>query len=123
MVSAQRLSLQPGQKARHTFRVARALQIDLSLASGGVRAMTLNISVGGFAALLAGAPPVAEAVGFKLKTPGSSEPMLGRCKVVEVQKRPGNALVSFQFEALSATDFDKLDRIVLDIALEQFSSL
>jgi len=123
MVSAQRLSLQPGKKARHSFRVARALQIDLALASGGVRAMTQNLSVGGFAALLAGAPPVAEAVGFTLKTPGKAEPMLGRCKVVEVQKRPGNALVSFAFEALSATDFERLERIVIDIALEQFSSL
>jgi PilZ domain len=123
MVSAQRMSLQPGQLARHSFRVARALQIDLAMASGNVRAMTLNISVGGFAALLAGAPPPAEAVGFTLKTPGKADPILGRCKVVEVHKRPGNALVSFAFQALSSADLDRLDRIVLDAALEQFSSL
>src|ERR1700682_2069144 len=89
MVAAQRLTLQPGQKPRHALRVARALQIDLALASGTVRAMTLNISVGGFAALLAGSPPATEAVGFTLKTPGKSEPILGRCKAVDVQKRPG----------------------------------
>jgi hypothetical protein len=121
MVAAQGLTLLPGQKPRHAFRVARALQIELALSSGTVRAMTQNISVGGFAALLAGAPPPTESIGFTLKTPGKGGPLLGRCKVVDVKARTGNALVSFAFEPLPPADFDRLDRVVLDVALEQLT--
>ena len=123
MVAAQRLSLLPGQKPRHAFRVARALQIDLALASGNVRALTMNISVGGFAILMPTIPPRAEAVGFTLKLPGKAEAILGRCKVMDVQQKPGNSLVSFAFEPLPPADLDRLDRVVLDVALEQFAGL
>ncbi len=48
LTAAQGMTLKPGEMARQTFRVAQAMQIELSLNTGIIRAMTLDISKGGF---------------------------------------------------------------------------
>jgi hypothetical protein len=123
LVAAQRLSVLPGQTPRQALRVARALQIDLELPGGRVRAMTQNISSGGFAALLGQLPNEAESIGFSLKQPGAPEPILGRCRVRDIQKRAGNHLVSFAFEALSPEAQERIEMTLFDAVMEQFEGV
>ena len=121
MCSAQRLQTLPGQTQRQSMRVARALQIDLELPEGRQRLMTMNISVGGFAALLPKEPSKsAGLIGFSLRLPGSTEPLIGRVRVVDVQKRPGNAMVSFAFNELGAAEQERLELALFDVVLQQF---
>ncbi len=77
LLAAQRLSLKPGETPRQALRVARALQVNLEWSKGQVRALTMDISVGGFAALLAKAPATTDEVKFTLRLPGGSD-SLGR---------------------------------------------
>ena len=44
LLTAQRLQLKPGETPRRAMRVARALQVDLDLGTGHVRALTNDIS-------------------------------------------------------------------------------
>lgn len=113
---AQGLSLE-GESARKTFRVAQAMQIELSLASGQLKSVTMDISSGGFSVLMKQPPDSNEAVGFTLKLPGGAEPLVGRGKVVAVNKQGGNARVSFSFEKLAEPDIERLEMLLFDCAL------
>jgi hypothetical protein len=73
LLAAQRLALRPGETPRQALRVARALQVDLEWTKGQVRALTVDLSVGGFATLLAKAPASADEVKYALKLPGGAE--------------------------------------------------
>src|SRR5271170_942022 len=70
IVVAQRLTLKEGETPRQARRVARAVQIDLDLSCGRVRALTMDISKGGFSTIIEKAPGPTERVGFTLKVPG-----------------------------------------------------
>ena len=48
LLAAQRLSFRPGETAREALRVARALPLDVRLSPRPLRAVTLDISTGGF---------------------------------------------------------------------------
>lgn len=117
LTAAQGLTLKPGESARQTFRVAQAMQIELGFASGSVRAMTLDISRGGFSTLLAQPPDAKELVGFTLKMPGGVDPILGRAKLASSKRQPGNFRVSFTFEAMSEADQERLEMVLFDAAL------
>jgi hypothetical protein len=120
IVAAQRLTVKEGETQRQALRVARAVQIDLDLSTGRVRALTLDISQGGFSTLIEKPPTPTEAVGFTLRVPGASEPMLGRCKLVEATKRLGNARCSFAFQNLTPQDIEKIEMMLFDSVIEQF---
>ncbi len=123
LVTAQRLTVLPGQTPRQALRVARALQIDLDWpGSARVRAMTQNISVGGFAALLGQLPNETEVVSFTLKEPGAAEPIVGRCRVRDIQKRSGNHMVSFVFEDLAPETRERIEMTLFDAVMQQFEA-
>ncbi len=120
IVAAQGLTLQEGQVPRKHMRVARGLQIDLDLSQGRVRFMTMNISAGGFGCLMPRDPGKGgPGVGFSLRLPDSSEPLIGRARVVDVQPRPGNVLVSFAFVDLSSEAQERLQLLIFDLLLAQ----
>ena len=87
LTAAQGMTLKPGEMARQTFRVAQAMQIELSLNTGIVRAMTLDISKGGFSVVLGKPPAENEMVGFTLKMPDGMDPIIGRAKLVASKSR------------------------------------
>jgi len=120
LVTAQRLTVLPGQTPRQALRVTRALQVDLELATGRVRAMTQNISTGGFGALLGQMPKENESIGFSMKQPGSPEPIVGRCRVRDIQQRTGSSLVSFMFEELPEESRERIEMTIFDTVMEQF---
>jgi hypothetical protein len=120
LVTAQQLTLQPGQTPRQALRVSKALQIELELPSGRVRVITQNISTGGFGALVGQLPPSSESIGFSLKQPGAVEPIVGRCRVREAQAKVGSSLVSFVFEDLTENARDRIEMTIFDAVMEQF---
>jgi hypothetical protein len=96
LLAAQKLTLRPGQVARQALRVARALQVDVDLVTSRTRAVTLDISTGGFSALLEKAPALGDEVSFQLRLP-ASEPIAGRARIADVKPQSGNVRVAFQF--------------------------
>jgi hypothetical protein len=118
LLAAQRVSLRPGETPRRALRVARALQIDLDLGTSRERAVSIDISSGGFSCLLARAPRPGDEVKYSLRLPGS-EPLGGRARVQDAKILPGNARVSFQFLDLSDEDKERVELFVFDTLLVQ----
>ncbi len=120
LLAAQRLTLRPGAIPRRALRVGRALQVDVDLPTSRERAVTIDLSTGGFSCLLAKAPPVGDEVGFSLRLP-ASDPLAGRARVTDVKVLPGNVRVSFQFANQSDADKERLELFVFDTVLAQLS--
>jgi len=118
LLAAQRLTLKAGETARQTLRVARALQLDLDLLTSRERAVTTDISVGGFSTLLAKAPPLGEEVGVTLRLP-ASEPLVCRARVTDARAMGNHVRVAAQFVSLPAEDRERLELFVFDAVLAQ----
>src|SRR5574337_132365 len=108
LLAAQRLALPTGLPPRHALRVPRALQADLDFVDGSVRAMTIDVSAGGFAALLAKSPRVGEELKVSLRIPGG-EPLRGDARVIDVKAQVGNARASIQLVGLGEADAERLE--------------
>ena len=118
LLSAQRVQTHPGEAARAALRVSRALQADLELPGGKVRASTLDLSAGGFGALLAMKPAAGERARFQLRLPGGKQ-VAGTARVVGVQPSGGSARVAFAFEDVGGEDRARVEALVFDTVLEQ----
>ncbi len=117
LVASQGMAMESGKSARQSFRVAQGLQLDLEFAQGKQRAMTLDLSVGGFSVMLARPPDPKENPGFSLRLPGSLEPLVGRARVVSTQQRPGNVRASFAFVDLAERDAERFETVLFDFVL------
>jgi hypothetical protein len=120
LIGAQRLTLRPGEVPRHTLRVARALQVDLETPISHVRAMTIDIGVGGFASILAKAPPAGEEQTCTIRIPGGA-PLVTTVLPADVKPQPGSVRVSFTFRRLPEPDRARLEMLVIDTALSQLA--
>ena len=120
MLTAQRLQLRPGETPRRAMRVARALQVELDLATGRQRAVTVDVSTGGFSCLLQKAPALGDEIGFTLKLP-TTEPLVGRAQAQDVKALAGNVRVAFMFKALSDPDRERMEMFVFDTVLAQLT--
>jgi hypothetical protein len=120
LIAAQRLTLKPGDVPRHALRVARALQVDLETPISHVRAMTVDVSVGGFSVLLAKPPPANEEQTANIRIPGG-DPIVTTVLPGEVKQQPGTVRVSFAFKRLSDADRARLETLVMDTALSQLA--
>ncbi len=121
ILASQRLTLKPGQTPRQALRVSRALQIEIKLPTGPVRALTMEISRGGFAAMMPKAPPPSTVAEFKLTVPDSRDPIVGRCKALETSpSRQGGPRTSFAFEGLGEVESEKLEMMLFDTIVAQF---
>jgi hypothetical protein len=119
LLSAQRLTVKPGETPRSSLRVARALQVDLDMLTSTARAITVDLCTGGFACLLAKAPSsMGDEVGFSLRLPGA-ETMTGKVRVADVKSQQGNVRVSFQFSGMSAEERERIEMFVFDTVLAQ----
>lgn len=120
LLAVQRLSLKPGETPRQALRVARALQVDLDFLTSAVRAVTADLSTGGFACLLARAPPAGE-IRFVLRIP-AADPLSGVARLVDVKALPGNVRASFQFVGMSAAERERIELLVFDTVLGQLTA-
>ncbi len=120
LLAAQRLTLRPGEIPRRALRVARAMQVDLDLGTSRERAVTIDVSTGGFSCLLAKAPPVGDEVGYAIRLP-ATDPVAGRARVTDARAAPGNVRVSFQFVGQTDGEKERLELFVFDTVLAQLS--
>jgi hypothetical protein len=120
MVAVQRLGLKPGETPRQALRVARALQVDLEWPKGQVRSITVDLSVGGFATLLAKAPATTDDVKYVLRLPGGAE-LTGTARVADIRVQPANVRVALAFRDLSEADRDRLELVIFDTVLAQIA--
>jgi hypothetical protein len=121
ILTAQRISLPSGKKARQALRAARALQVDIEFGSRTLRGLTHQVSPGGFGALLSPWPLLGETVSVTLRLTGD-ELLRARARVVEAREQGGHARVSFEFVGLSDSDVERLEVFVFDAILEQFQA-
>ena len=120
LLAAQRLQLKAGEVPRRALRVARALQVELDLPAAHQRAVTLDLSIGGFSCLLAKAPALGEEVGFSLRIP-AAEPLAGRARVQDVKHHEGSARVAFAFVGMPEAEKERLEVFVFDTVLAQLT--
>jgi hypothetical protein len=120
LLAAQRLTIPQGQAPRQAIRVARALQLDLDLLTSRERAVTLDLSTGGFSCLLARSPPLGDEARFTLRLPGA-EALSGSARVTDAKPNTGNFRVSFQMLGLSAEDKERVELFVFDTLLAQLA--
>ena len=118
LLGAQKASLRAGETPRQVLRVARALQADLEWSVDRVRAVTQDLSTGGFSALLAKAPPTDEEVKVQLRLP-AMDPVAGKARVVGAQVMPAAVRVSFAFVGLGQSERERLEFVVFDTVLQQ----
>ncbi len=121
LMATQHLAARPGEAPRHALRVARALQVDLETPVSHVRAMTIELGVSGFSALLAKAPPPGEELKCTMKIPGG-EALETTATASEVKQQPGTVRVTFAFGRLSDASRERLERLVIDTALSQLAT-
>lgn len=121
LVAAQRLTLGEGETARGAVRVVRSVPFELRAAAGTVRGRILDLSEGGFSAMLAPAPAHGEAVAVTLQL-GSGE-LKGLARVISVIDQDVEFRVSFRLEELSAEALARLRSEILDAALERLADL
>jgi hypothetical protein len=120
LLASQRLTLKPSETPRQALRVARAVQVDLALATGNVRTVTIDLGNGGFACRLARAPAHDEHAGVSLRLPGGAA-VVCRARVAAIVPQPGTVRVSFQLEALDDESRERLERFVFDTVLAQLA--
>lgn len=118
LLAAQHVGLHAGQRPRRVLRVARALQADLEFHDGNERAMTLDVSPGGFSALLARPPKVDDELKVSLRIPGG-EPLRSDARVLEVKQQVGNVRACFAFSGLPEAEVERLEMFVFDAVLAQ----
>lgn len=117
LLAAQHVMMRPGQKPRQSLRVARALQVEVTLPGGKVRAVTMDVSVGGFGAVLGARPPEGT-WDFSLKLPGG-DLLAGTARVVDVRQLPGSVRVAFAFVEIAPADLARLELVVFDTVMSQ----
>jgi hypothetical protein len=118
LLGAQVAALKSGETPRQALRVARALQADLEWSVSKVRAVTQDLSAGGFSALLAKAPPNDEDVRVVLRLPGS-EMLDARARVVGAIVQPAAVRVAFAFAGMGPAEKDRMEFLVFDTVLQQ----
>jgi hypothetical protein len=118
LLAAQKLSLKPGQQARRTLRVARALQIDIEIGGEEHRTVTLDLSTVGFSAVLPKPPAPGVEVGISLRLP-ATEPLQCRARITDVKPLPGSARVAAQYLDLPPAALKRLEFFVVDAVLAQ----
>jgi hypothetical protein len=118
LLGAQVASLKSGEMPRQALRVARALQADIEWSVSKVRAVTQDLSAGGFSALLAKAPPNDEDVRVQLRLPGS-EMLSAKARVVGAIVQPAAVRVAFAFTGMGPAERDRMEFLVFDTVLQQ----
>lgn len=112
-VLAQKLTLRPGQFQRRSRRVAYLLKVTVSGPDLSHKTATMNLSTGGFAALLPDALASQTLADFVLHT--RFGPLHGKGRVVSCVRRDRSWLTSFAIDEMN----DRARRALEDIVLDQ----
>ncbi len=118
LLAAQRVQSRTGQSAREVLRVSRALQATIELGEDRIRTVTLDLSVGGFGALLARPAAIGTKGTVTLRLSGGQQ-VTSPARVVGVSPNAGSARVSFAFEGIAPDDVERIELLVYDTVLDQ----
>ena len=120
LLVAQQISYDFGRAKRQGIRVAWALQVDLEIGRGRVRAVTVDISSGGFAVLLGAALPKGSEVPFEIRLPGGHR-VRGTARVINAVENAAHFRASFAFADVPAEDRDQLELFLFDKILDRLT--
>ncbi len=109
-----------GQTPREALRLMRALPVEFELSTGWVAAITQEISISGFVAIVSAAPASGALVRFRLKTAKSKEAISGLARVTEVREQAGSVRVAMAYENQTPQDRSRIEFALFDAALELF---
>ena len=118
LLIAQQITHEYGHSARQTIRVAWAFQVYLGPAHACTRAVTLDVSAGGFSTLLGNPPSADQEIEFSIRLPGSTS-LTGTARVVAAVPKPGTYRVSLAFVTLREGDAERLNAFLFDKILAQ----
>ncbi len=121
LLCAQQIARDFRHAPRRSIRLAYALQIDLTLDTGRARAVTLDVSRGGFSILLHAPPEVDDVVEFSLRLPGA-EFVEGTARARAVVAKEGCARCSFSFEVIEGDGEERLAVFLFDAVLPHLST-
>jgi hypothetical protein len=115
-----------GQTLRAAFRMAKVFKVEVkSPDAPPIRASTIDVSNGGFAALLPTSLRVKSRVAFTLTLPnapggGGTAPITGHALTASVRQQGTLFRVSFHFEPLEREAKNQLELTLIDAVLERF---
>jgi hypothetical protein len=119
LLKAQRITLQAGQQPRRSIRASLALPMTLQLPAGRLSTLTLDISSGGFSAMLSSAPTVGLKVSFALKLGRLDPPIEGKAKLLALNLQGSGPRGSFSFDDLDLEMAERLEMTVFDAVVAQ----
>ena len=122
LLAAQGLAMRQDESARRSFRVALMLQVELRMSERTVKTMTVDLSAGGFSAVVDPPPPLNVRLEFTLKRSSTEVLLTGKAKVVGAREIGRGARVSFAFDALAPKEQEKLEMTLFDAALARMPS-
>ena len=118
LVFAQQLSRRPGETFRQALRVPMALDVVIEPSGNAEKSVTIDVSTGGFATLLATPRTPGASVGFWLRTIDGAS-VTGRARVVASTPRDDAFRVSFAMKTLDEKDIEHLEVLAFDWVLAQ----
>jgi hypothetical protein len=120
LLGAQRIEVRPGETARGSLRVAKAMQIDLAVPGGRQRAMTLDLSSTSLSAMLGIGLGVGERFDAVLKMPAGAPPLECQVEVISSKRQGGTYRVAFNFVRLPPADIERIGFVIYDAAIDTF---
>jgi len=116
ILTLQRLGLKKGQIPRERLRVQLRLEVQLVIRGWKLLASTLDVSSGGFSALISYQPSVGEQAEAQLALPGGKR-LTTRASIGAVTRDGATFRTSFIFEALDPEARSLLEFLVFDTVL------
>jgi hypothetical protein len=117
LMKKQEQKLPQGAKARQLLRAPAAIPVDLHLPGGIAHALTQELWVGGFSAII---PPLGmpiERLKFALTVTKDAPPIEGWARVLSDSAAGGSTRLTMEFEQLSPADADRVEFAVFDSVL------
>lgn len=123
LLAAQRLALGGKAQTRLAIRVHQAFPVEIELPSGWVKAITLDIAVGGLSTLIEQGPSKGDLLAFRLKLSRQAEAVAGLLQVVALEDHEGTTKMSARFADLEPGDRARLEDAVFDSVVGQLRLL
>lgn len=116
LATAHAIEIPQGELARKHFRVAQAFRVEIE---NLYQALTKEISLAGFTALLSAKLEPRKDVSYSLVLGRSHAPLQGRARVLSAEHHSGTFRVHFAFNSLAPDDAERLELALLDAALQR----
>ncbi len=120
LLLAQQLTMKVGNNARRALRVSAAVPVQMDLEGAQVTAVSLDLSAGGLATLVALSPPIGTTVPFRLRMGRDQKPVAGTAKVVAVAQMDGTVRMSLMFDELEPEDRLRVETVVFDVVVKRY---